>query len=362
MPESLEQLLDLLGERPWLRAGALVVLAFVAAAVVDFLVTRILRVLARKTVSQADDRLLALFHRPVQVSVVLIGLSLAAHQLPLPERPAPEGAEVWTWAQMIDGLLQTIALLIWTGFAVRFIRLLLAGLSKDTQRFQVLEPTTLPLFDNLGKVAVLGGSVYLLIQIWEADATGWLASAGVVGIAIGFAAKDTLSNLFAGVFIIADAPYRLGDYIVLDSGERGAVVHIGLRSTRLQTRDDIEITIPNAVMGAAKILNETGGPSSKRRVRIPVGVAYGSDIEQVRSALQRVAKENEMVCADPAARVRFRAFGASSLDFELLCWIPQPELRGRAVDALLTAVYQTFAAEGIEIPFPQMDVHLRNQS
>ena len=223
----------------------------------------------------------------------------------------------------------------------------------------MIQPRTFPLFDNLAKVLLFGIAVYAVISVWDLDATGWLASAGVMGLAIGFAAQDTLGNLFAGVFIIADAPFSVGDYIVLDSGERGKVAHIGLRSTRILTRDDIEITIPNAVMGKAKITNEAGGPSLKRRLRVPVGVAYGSDIDRVRELLLELAAAQELFCDQPAPRVRFRALGESSLEFELLGWIPHPELRGRAVDEVLTAIYKRFQAEGVQIPFPQRDLWVR---
>ena len=180
-----------------------------------------------------------------------------------------------------------------------------------------------------------------------------------MGLAVGFAAQDTLSNLFAGVFIIADAPYQVGDFIVLDSGERGKVQHIGLRSTRILTRDDMEITIPNSVMGGAKITNETAGPSSRRRLKIPAGVAYGSDVDKVRESLLKAAGDVPTVCKEPEPRVRFRALGESSLNFELLCWIPEPVLRGEMTDALLVAIYKRFAQDGIEIPFPQRDLHIK---
>lgn len=145
---------------------------------------------------------------------------------------------------------------------------------------------------------------------------GWPPPAGILGLAISFAAKDTLANLFAGVFILADSPYKLGDFIILDSGERGAVTQIGIRSTRMLTRDDVEITVPNSIMGNVKILNETGGPGEKYRIRIKVGVAYGSDIDKVQSVLLDVAQRNREVLKTPAPRVRFRAFGDSSLDHD----------------------------------------------
>ncbi|OQW99996.1 MAG: hypothetical protein BWK74_00755 [Desulfobacteraceae bacterium A6] len=95
------------------------------------------------------------------------------------------------------------------------------------------------------------------------DLTAWVASAGIIGLALSFAAKDTLANLFSGVFILADAPYKIGDFIVLDSGERGEVTNIGIRSTRLLTRSDIEITVPNSIMGNTRIINEAGGRHQK---------------------------------------------------------------------------------------------------
>jgi small-conductance mechanosensitive channel len=135
-------------------------------------------------------------------------------------------------------------------------------------------------------------------------------------------------------------------------------VHIGLRSTRLLTRDDLIIVLPNAVIGKAKVINESAGDSTRRRVRVKVGVAYGSDLDKVREVLLGVAEAEDMVCATPAPRVRFRAFSDSSLDHELLCWVNEPVLRGRALDAINRGVYQAFAENGIEIPFPQRTVHM----
>ena len=184
----------------------------------------------------------------------------------------------------------------------------------------------------------------------------WFPSSG---IAVGFAAKDTLANLFSGFFILADAPYKIGDYINLDSGEHGNVTHLGMRSTRLITRDDIEITVPNAVIGNAKIINESGGPSEKVRVRLAVGVAYGSDVDDVCRVLLAVSDANNEVCRSPAARVRMRAFGTSSLDFELLCWIEKPENRGRVSHELYMAVYKALNAAGIEIPYAKRDIYIK---
>ena len=112
-------------------------------------------------------------------------------------------------------------------------------------------------------------------------------------------------------------------------------------------------------MGAAKIVNEAGGPTGRYRIRLQVGVAYGSDIEQVERVLVDAAAGHEKVLSEPAPRARVRVFGASSLDWELLCWIAEPVDRGLVTHELNGEVYRRFRAEGITIPFPQRDVHLK---
>jgi small-conductance mechanosensitive channel len=242
--------------------------------------------------------------------------------------------------------------------AARFLRLLLGFVSRDQRRFLFIQERTLPLLNNLLIIVVTALAVYFIFLAWQIDVTAWMASAGILGLAISFAAKDTLANLFSGVFIVADAPYKLGDFIVLDSGERGEVTHIGIRSTRLLTRDDVEVTVPNSIMGNAKITNESGGPHEKYRLRVKVGVAYGSDIDKVHAVLLDVANSHPDVAREPAPRVRFRGFGDSSLDHELLCWVEKPVKRGLVLHLLNTEIYKRFMVEEIEIPFPQRDVHL----
>ena len=158
---------------------------------------------------------------------------------------------------------------------------------------------------------------------------------------------------------MADAPYKENDYIVLDSGERGYVSKIGLRSTRIMTRDDIEITIPNSVIANSKIVNQSGGPYEKYRIRLDVGVAYGTDIDKVREILMNIATSDDDISKDNAPRVRFRQFGESSLMFQLLFWIDKPEMRGRVTDQINSKIYKQFNQENIEIPFPQRTLHIK---
>ena len=334
---------------PRFQALVLVVLSVVVAKVADLVISRMITRWAQKTTTDLDDRIVEMLHRPIFLFVLLGGLTLAADLLAL-----EGGIKTITF-----GVLGTMAILIGSGLAMRVSRLVLETLGQHRDRFRFVDERTLPMFRNLSNVLLFGAAAYFLFLVWGLDVTAWLASAGILGIAVGFGAKDTVANFFAGVFILADAPYKIGDFIVLDTGERGRVTHIGLRSTRLLTRDDIEVTVPNAVMGNTKIVNETGGPTEKERVRIKVACAYGSDIDHVKQVLLEIGTSHEGVCSDPEPRVRFRTFGASGLELQLLCWIEEPILRGRISDALNTEVYRRFNEENIEIPYMKQDVYVK---
>ncbi len=151
----------------------------------------------------------------------------------------------------------------------------------------------------------------------------------------------------------------MGDFIILDGDLRGEVREIGIRSTRILTRDDVEVTVPNAVIANARIVNETGGPYDKMRVRVKVSVAYGSDVDEVRDLLLSCVEDAPHLVPEPAPRVRFRTFGASGLDFELLAWIEKPLFRGRVLDDLNRRVYMAFNAAGVEIPYSKQDVYVK---
>ncbi|ADW16636.1 MscS Mechanosensitive ion channel [Desulfobulbus propionicus DSM 2032] len=183
-------------------------------------------------------------------------------------------------------------------------------------------------------------------------------SAGIAGVAVALAARETLANFFGGVSIFLDRPFRTGDFIVLENGERGEVKAVGMRSTRILTLDDILITIPNSVITNVKIVNQSM-PKPHYRLRIQVGVAYGSDLDRIEQVLLDVAGDNQLVMQHPAPRVRLLNFGASAINIELQAWAIHPQVQGRLTHELNTAIYKRFLVEGIEIPFPQLDIHLQ---
>jgi len=355
MSLSKEQLLEMLVQvapNRYVQALLIILLFMGLAKIMDVITTRGIKKWIEKTKLKLDDQLIDIFHKPIFLSIILFGLALATERLAFNE----------TLSFITLGGLKTVAVFYWTFAAAGFLKLLLNLVSRDESRFKLVQTRTLPLFSNLLILIVTGLSIYIVFLVWDIDLTAWVASAGILGLAISFAAKDTLANLFSGVFIMADSPYKLGDFIVLDSGERGAVTNIGIRSTRLLTRDDVEITVPNSIMGNTKVINEAGGRHEKYRIRVKVGVAYGSEIDKVHKVLLDVAEKFPDICRTPIPRVRFRSFGDSSLDHELLCWVKTPVLRGKMLHLLNTAVYKRFLEENIEIPFPQQDVHVHSAS
>lgn len=334
----------------WLQAALILGVAWILAWVVDRFLARQVTRWTGRTTSAFDDRLVRILHTPVRISVVLVGLTLATHRLAFPE----------PYTRYTLSVIKTVAVVVWLLFLLRLLELVFETMGRSETRWKALDERTLPLFNNMAKIAVAGFGAYFLFLSWGVNVAALVTSLGIAGVAVGFAARETLANLLAGVAISADAPYKVGDFIVLDSGERGRVTRIGLRSSRLLTRDDIEVTVPNSVLGDAKIVNESGGPWEKERVRIAVGVAYGSDLDQVYRILLETAAEEDNVCAHPEPRVRFRRFGDSALEMELLAWIDEPVLRGRTIHHLNTEIYKRFQREGIKIPFPQREVHVKS--
>lgn len=347
LPDSLLPLWEVIAQVPVLQAAIVASVFYVFALVVRFVIFRGLDRLSAMTTSLVDDHILHDLRKPVFTTVMYFGLSLAVITAQLP-----------FGTQLIVKLLLSLIVVSWMLASLRISTVLLDSLGQGS-KYNLIEPRTVPLIDLSAKlITILVGS-YILLLIWGVNPVGWLASAGIVGIAVGFAAKDTLANLFSGFFIVADSPYKLGDYINLDTGERGKVTAIGLRSTRLLTRADVEITIPNGVIANAKIVNESGGPSLKMRVRVAVGVAYGTDLDRLCELLTDIAVVHQEVCTDPKPRMRLRGFGPSSVDFDLLVWIEHPEYKGRITHELYMEIYKTLAAEGIEIPYSKQDIYIK---
>jgi len=335
---------------PVITAVALFILYILFAKIANIFSGRVFRKAAKLTRSELDDRIFELLRRPIFFTIIFVG---AVHSINI-----LDASDVVAFYSR--GTLLSLVTVMWAIFIMRASSLMIDKSFQTIADITGLSSEISPLIENIWKVIIVVGSMMIVLGIWKVDITPLLASAGIAGVAIALAAKDTLSNFFGGISIFVDKPYKIGDYIVLDQGERGAVVNIGIRSTRIKTRDDILISIPNSIIANTKIINESA-PVPNFRMRIPVSVAYGSDIENVENILIDIARNNDHVINDPEPRVRFRAFGESSLNFELLCWAKDPSLRGMAIHEMNKEIYKIFNRENITIPFPHRTVYMREE-
>ena len=182
---------------------------------------------------------------------------------------------------------------------------------------------------------------------------------GAIGIGIGFGLQNVASNFISGLIILLERPIQAGDRIEVDD-INGRVISVGARSTHIKTNDNITIIVPNSKFITENVVNWSYG-GGKVRFRIPVGVAYNSDIDLVERILIEAAKENKDVLPEPEPKVRLLKFDDSSLNFELWAW-SAAKLHRRSVflSDLNFAILRKFREHGVEIPFPQRDLHLRS--
>ncbi len=327
----------------------IVVLYAAFAKLTDLFIDKLLKRLASRTKITGDDLIIEILHRPIYVSIFLLGL---LHALFTPPALTPP------WNTVLPDLIKTILLLFWWSALLRGLNRLHEVRGADFMQRKHIDKDLLYLIKNISRVILIFAGMAWVLIIWRVDLTPLFASAGIAGIAIALAAKDTMANFFGGISIFADQAYKVGDYIILDSGERGEVIEMGVRSTKIKTRDDVQISIPNAIMANSKIINESA-PIPRFRIRIAVGVAYGSDLEKVERILLGIARGNTMLARTPEPRVRVRAFAESSVKLQLLVWVIDPAQKGLQTHHLLIAIYKAFAEQNIVIPFPQRDIHMR---
>jgi small-conductance mechanosensitive channel len=199
---------------------------------------------------------------------------------------------------------------------------------------------------------------YIALVVNGIDLSSLAVIAGALGVGIGFGLQNIVSNFVSGLIILAERPIVLGDRIEV-AGVAGQVTKISLRSTTVVTNDNISIIVPNADLITHPITNWSYG-DPKVRIRIPVGVAYGTDIEKLRRLLLEVAAEHPSVLKSPESTVFFDSFGDSSLNFELAMWTQEmARVPRRFRSDINYAIERKLRENNIEIPFPQRVVHLR---
>jgi potassium efflux system protein len=206
--------------------------------------------------------------------------------------------------------------------------------------------------------AVLAVGIFLALDNLGISITALAGLGAIIAVGIGFGLQNIAQNFVSGLILLLERPVKQGDFVEVGSS-KGTVREIRARATVVTTVDNVDILVPNGQFITEPVTNQTY--SNRRiRIRIDVGVAYGSDTDLVRRSLERVAGEHPLVLHDPPPKVWFTDFGDSSLDFSLLVWIDEPILQPQISSDLRFAIDQAFREVGVEIPFPQRDLHIRS--
>jgi small-conductance mechanosensitive channel len=205
-------------------------------------------------------------------------------------------------------------------------------------------------------ILILG--VYIGLQTINIPLGALVGLFAVIGVGIGFGLQNLASNFTSGLILLLERPVKVGDRLEIDD-VWGDVVQINLRTTVIRTPDDVSIIVPNSKLLDEYVINYSYG-NPRIRLHVPVGVAYGSDVEKATALMRQAAEEHNQVMPQPAPKVWFREFGDSSLNLELLCWIPRAERKFDIISDLNMRIDRLFRENGVEIPFPQRDLHLRS--
>jgi small-conductance mechanosensitive channel len=243
------------------------------------------------------------------------------------------------------------------------IAVLLSRLTRRLLRTRVLSRTKL----NIGlQYAIARITSYIVLVLGLViglstlgiDLTSLTVLAGALGVGIGFGLQNIVNNFVSGLIILAERPIEIGDRVEV-ANTAGRVVRIGARSTTILTNDNIMYIVPNSEFISERVVNWTHA-DPRVRFSVPVGVSYGSDPHVVKKLLLEVAAVNKNVLTDPGPTVAFKRFGDSSLDFELRVWTATMPDRPTAFKSeLYFAIWDKFKQHGIEIPFPQRDLHIK---
>jgi small-conductance mechanosensitive channel len=200
-------------------------------------------------------------------------------------------------------------------------------------------------------------AVTMALSHFNINISGMIATLGISSLAIALAAQDSLSDVINGFLIMLDQPYRVGDRIeILDLDTWGDVVDIGLRSTRVRTRDNRMVIVPNSVIGKSLVVNYSY-PDTKYRIQVHVGVAYGTDVELARQTITDAARGVEGVLESHPVEALFLEFGESAMIFRVRWWIESFVDTRRMFDHVNTRIYQALDTAGIELPPPLRELH-----
>ncbi len=298
----------------------------------------------------------------LQVVLVISGTLVLLDVWELAPAPIETWNRVVNWGFELAGLQITVGRILLAAFLV-YLALVASWLARtlvneDVARGWNLERGVAESINTLVHYAVITLGILFGLSALGVELQNFAIVAGALGVGIGFGLQNVVNNFVSGLILLFERPVRVGDTVEID-GEWGTIKKIGLRSTIVATFTQAELIVPNGDLVSQKVTNWTlSNPVT--RIAVPVGVAYGSDVQRVLQILVESAKVHPAVVAEPPPSALFMGFGDNSLDFELRLWVQ--EIRDRLVvkSAVLTEIDRRFREDGIEIPFPQRDLHIRS--
>lgn len=260
-----------------------------------------------------------------------------------------------------SGLARVLAILLVAWLLSRVIR---SALARVAARWPGMTPSSVYAFGRVMHYVLIALGLAIGLSTIGIDFSNLALLLGALGVGIGFGLQSMVANFFAGLIILFERHLKIGDFVELESGVAGEVREIRMRATRITTNDNIDILVPNSEFVSGRVTNWTLD-EAYRRIRVPFGVAYGSDKEKVRAVILDAAKRVPHTLTGIPGRdsyVHLVKFGDSSLDFELVVWLtPQAVKRPALVTAAyLWEIHTALCENNIEIPFPQRDVHFRS--
>ncbi|MEM2933459.1 MAG: mechanosensitive ion channel [Methanocellales archaeon] len=328
-------------------AFALIIVLFFAvlAEVIYHLVYNVLPRVTARTRTKLDDELLKALQGPIRLLIIIIGLSLALHTI----------AFSYEQFKLIDQFFTVLAIFIGAYFVVKiiegFARWYMMEVAPKT--VSPIDDQLVPFLNRLFKIFVIAIAVLVALSAIGYEITPLIAGIGIAGIAIALAAQASLTDIFSSLNIMADRPYRVGDRIkfVGREDQKGDVIDIGIRSTRIKLEDDTLLVVPNSIMAREKIINEND-PDPRLRLSLPIPVSYKADVDKVTSILLDAAAQTPGVVKEPSPIALIVEFGDYSMKMELRVWAENPRLWKIVPDRLYRLILKRFKEEGIEIPYP----------
>lgn len=329
--------------REWLLSVGLLSASYLAARLLSHLFGLLILRAAGRTPSTLDDRLAAALRRPVTYALFLLGAYLSVHRLPLQA----------AWLLRLDLGLFALGTLLMALALVRAYDILLGWYAHESRHGQdsALRGEFGPLVSKLGKLFIVLLLATVALKHFGVDVDSLVVSLGVGSLALGMAAKDTLANMIAGFTLLLDRPFVAGDRIRLASGETGDVLAIGMRATRLKTPDETLLVMPNSVLVGERVVN-LSRPGRQATTRLELGVAYGSDLRQVKQLMVESAQASELTDPERPPQAYLTRFADYAIQLQLVFWVKDYALQQQATSDVYEGLYGRLVAAGVEIPLP----------